>query len=147
MDTRAELNQGGRIDLWMDLKNKLKSEPQDLPENYAVPVKEFAVDNSASVPPLNLVIFLVGSRGDIQPYIALALKLIELHSHRVRIATHGDFKSFVLNANKKLAGKVGKRGVKLEGRLLFFDVGGDPKELMTYMVKSKYRQRSPWLLG
>lgn len=64
--------------------------------------------------------------------------MIELHSHRVRIATHGDFKSFVLNANKQLAGKTGKRGIKLEGRLLFFDVGGDPKELMTYMVKSEW---------
>lgn len=142
MDTRAELDQGGRIDLWMDLKSQLKSQSLDLPEDYAAPVKEFAVDKLASVPPLNLVIFLVGSRGDIQPYIALALKLIELHSHRVRIATHGDFKSFVLNANKQLAGKVGKRGIKLEGRLLFFDVGGDPKELMTYMVKSEFRKIS-----
>jgi len=65
--------------------------------------------------------------------------LIEKHSHRVRIATHGEFKSFVLNANKQLAGKVGKGGIKLEGRLLFFDAGGDPRELMSYMVKSESR--------
>jgi sterol 3beta-glucosyltransferase len=63
--------------------------------------------------------------------------MIEHHSHRVRIATHGEFKTFVLNANKQLAGKVGKGGIKLEGRLLFFDAGGDPRDLMNYMVKSK----------
>jgi hypothetical protein len=28
--------------------------------------------------------------------------------------------------------------MKLEGKLEFFDVGGDPKELMAYMVKSEY---------
>lgn len=67
--------------------------------------------------------------------------MIELHSHRVRIATHGEFKTFVLNANKQLAGKVGKGGIKLEGRLLFFDAGGDPRELMSYMVKSEYLAR------
>jgi hypothetical protein len=35
-----------------------------------------------------------------------------------------------------LRGKTHK-GVALEGRLEFFDVGGNPKELMAYMVKSK----------
>lgn len=68
--------------------------------------------------------------------------MIEHHSHRVRIATHGEFKTFVLNANKQLAGKVGKGGIKLEGRLLFFDVGGDPRDLMNYMVKSKFQLMS-----
>lgn len=123
----------------MDLKSKVKKQALGLPEDYAVPVKEFAVDKVAArnTPILNIVIFLVGSRGDIQPYIALALKLIEHHSHRVRIATHGAFKKFVLDANRQLAGKYGRGGIKLEGRLLFFDAGGDPKELMTYMVKSE----------
>lgn len=43
-----------------------------------------------------------------------------------------------MNANKQLAGKVGKNGEQLKGKLLFYDVGGDPKELMAYMVKSEY---------
>jgi hypothetical protein len=145
----------------MDLKHKLGEGATDLPEYFAAPIKEYAVDKIATdCPPLNIVIFLVGSRGthvlhliflagidgpgDIQPYIALALKLIELHSHRVRIATHGEFKSFVLRANKQLAGKTGKRGIKLEGRLQFFDAGGDPRELMSYMVKSEWGI-SEWL--
>jgi sterol 3beta-glucosyltransferase len=65
MDTRAELDEGGRIDLWMDLKHKLPSGAADLPEDYAVPIQEYAVDkHTTDCPPLNIVIFLVGSRGE-----------------------------------------------------------------------------------
>jgi len=56
----------------------------------------------------------------------------------VRIATHPDFKDFVLEGNKRLEGKTGKDGRKLDGLLEYFDVGGSPKELMAYMVKSKW---------
>lgn len=73
-----------------------------------------------------------------QPYLSLALHLILVYSHRVRIATHGTFKDFVMGANARLRGKVGRRGEPLEGKLDFFDVGGDPKELMAYMVKSGF---------
>jgi hypothetical protein len=76
--------------------------------------------------------------GDVQPYLALAIRLITSHSHRVRIATHGVFESFVLSANSHLRGKLGRGGMALEGRLEFFDVGGDPKELMAYMVRSEW---------
>lgn len=58
------------------------------------------------------------SLGDVQPYLALGQELLK-HGHRVRIATHGTFRQFVADA-------------KLE----FFDVGGDPQELMSYMVRS-----------
>lgn len=34
-----------------------------------------------------VTIITIGSRGDVQPFIALALEL-EKHGHRVRIATH-----------------------------------------------------------
>lgn len=75
--------------------------------------------------------------GDVQPFLSLALRLVQSHAHRVRIATHPDFKDFVLSSNKRLKGKT-CRGVDLEGRIEFFDVGGDPKELMAYMVKSEW---------
>lgn len=112
-------------------------------------------------PALNIAIFIVGSRGassleslelrwrhchrvsfqlrpgDVQPYVALALGLIKSRGHRVRLATHGEFKDFVLKANEHLAGLVGPRGESLEGKLEFFDAGGDPRELMAYMVKSE----------
>lgn len=56
--------------------------------------------------------------GDVQPYVALA-KRLRRDRHRVRIASHGTFRDFV------------------EGQGLdFFDIGGDPHELMSYMVKN-----------
>lgn len=80
--------------------------------------------------------------GDVQPYLSLALHLIESHNHRVRIATHPDFRDFVVDCNKRLSGKKAQDGTLLKGRLEFFDVGGDPKELMAYMVKSRSTIRS-----
>ena len=98
----------------------LKQALPDLPEDYAKDVKEFAVERqpAPSVPKMSIVIMIVGSRGDVQPYLALAKKLLE-HGHRVRLATHETFRSFVKEA-----------GVE------FFSIGGDPKDLMSYMVKS-----------
>jgi UDP:flavonoid glycosyltransferase YjiC (YdhE family) len=61
---------------------------------------------------------IVGSRGDVQPYVALG-KLLTKDGHRVRIATHDTFRSFVRDAG-----------------LEFFCIGGDPKDLLSYMVKS-----------
>ncbi|KAH8746925.1 hypothetical protein F5883DRAFT_584931 [Diaporthe sp. PMI_573] len=68
--------------------------------------------------PLNIVIQVIDSRGNIQPFIALRNKL-QRYSHRVRIATHNVFKSFVTGSN-----------------LEFYPIGGDPAELMAYMVKN-----------
>ncbi|KAI0382707.1 glycosyltransferase family 1 protein [Hypomontagnella monticulosa] len=69
---------------------------------------------------LNIVIHVVGSRGDVQPFIALGSALQE-DGHRVRLATHDVFADFV-------------RAAGLE----FFPVGGDPAELMAYMVNSPH---------
>ncbi len=73
----------------------------------------------------------------VQPYLSLALQLIRTASHKVRIATHNDFESFVLDHAQALKGQKGIRGEELEGKLEFYGVGGSPKELMAYMVKSK----------
>lgn len=67
---------------------------------------------------LNIVIQVVGSRGDVQPFVALGTEL-RRQGHRVRLATHDCFASFV-------------RGAGLE----FYGIGGDPSELMAYMVKN-----------
>jgi hypothetical protein len=69
-------------------------------------------------PRLNVVIQIVGSRGDVQPFVALGKVLKETYGHRVRIATHVTFRSFVE-----------------EQGLDFFNIGGDPAELMAFMVK------------
>jgi UDP:flavonoid glycosyltransferase YjiC (YdhE family) len=83
------------------------------PSSYTIP--EFAID----APPLNILIQIIGSRGDVQPFIALGKVLKRRYKHRVRVATHPTFKSFVE-----------------EHGLEFFSVGGDPSELMAFMVKN-----------
>jgi UDP:flavonoid glycosyltransferase YjiC (YdhE family) len=65
------------------------------------------------------VIQVVGSRGDVQPFVALGRELKNHYGHRIRLATHGTFKKFVE-----------------ENGLEFFDIGGDPAELMAFMVKN-----------
>ncbi|KAJ7254670.1 hypothetical protein B0H12DRAFT_1202254 [Mycena haematopus] len=67
---------------------------------------------------LNIVIQVVGSRGDVQPFIALGSEL-QKHGHRIRLATHNVFEDFVRTSG-----------------LEFYPIGGDPAELMAYMVKN-----------
>jgi sterol 3beta-glucosyltransferase len=71
-------------------------------------------------PRLNIAIHIVGSRGDVQPFIPIAQQLSRPPlNHRVRICTHPVFKDFVE-----------EQGVE------FFSIGGDPGALMLYMVKN-----------
>ncbi|KAF2156997.1 glycosyltransferase family 1 protein [Myriangium duriaei CBS 260.36] len=70
-------------------------------------------------PRLNIVIMVIGSRGDIQPFLRIG-QVLRDRGHRVRIATHPAFRDFVQN------------DIGLE----FFSVGGDPSELMAFMVKN-----------
>ncbi|KAM0722532.1 hypothetical protein Q7P37_001973 [Cladosporium fusiforme] len=69
-------------------------------------------------PRLNIVIMVIGSRGDIQPFLRIG-KVLRENNHRVRIATHPAFRDFVQ-----------KTGLE------FFSVGGNPSELMAFMVKN-----------
>jgi UDP:flavonoid glycosyltransferase YjiC (YdhE family) len=72
------------------------------------------------VPRMNIAILITGSRGDVQPFIALGQTLQRPpYSHRVRIGTHPVFKDFVE-----------------ENGLEFYSIGGDPAKLMAYMVKN-----------
>ncbi|KAF6530529.1 hypothetical protein HZS61_001841 [Fusarium oxysporum f. sp. conglutinans] len=71
-------------------------------------------------PRLNIAIHVVGSRGDVQPFIPIAQMLSRPpFNHRVRICTHPVFKGFI-------------EGHGIE----FFSIGGDPEALMAYMVKN-----------
>ncbi|EPQ50593.1 UDP-Glycosyltransferase/glycogen phosphorylase [Gloeophyllum trabeum ATCC 11539] len=114
----ATLDEDGRIVVSFDLQKKLP----DLHEDHAPEVDEFAVDTEAwktrNVPKLSIVIMIVGSRGDVQPYVALGKRLLQ-DGHRVRIATHDTFRKFVRSAG-----------------LEFHNIGGDPQQLMSYMVKN-----------
>ncbi|XP_022894288.1 sterol 3-beta-glucosyltransferase UGT80B1-like isoform X2 [Olea europaea var. sylvestris] len=76
-------------------------------------------DLNKSIPKLNVAVLVVGTRGDVQPFLALARRLQE-YGHRVRLATHANFRGFVKSA-----------GVD------FYPLGGDPRVLAGYMARNK----------
>ena len=68
--------------------------------------------------PLRITCLTIGSRGDVQPYIALCKGLMA-EGHKVRIATHAEFKTWI------------------EGHGIEFGlVGGDPSELMRLCIEN-----------
>nr|XP_025696319.1 sterol 3-beta-glucosyltransferase UGT80A2 isoform X5 [Arachis hypogaea] len=102
--------------------------PRDInpPENIGTTVtsREPCNESGEAIPyhdihPLQIVMLIVGTRGDVQPFVAIGKRLQE-DGHRVRLASHKNFKDFVLSAG-----------------LEFYPLGGDPKVLAGYMVKNK----------
>lgn len=77
-----------------------------------------AAGPSSQHPQLNVLIQVVGSRGDVQPFITLGNELQRL-GFRVRLATHDMFENFVRDSGRE-----------------FYPVSGDPAALMAYMVKN-----------
>ena len=67
---------------------------------------------------LRITCLTIGSRGDVQPYIALCKRLLE-EGHRPKIASHAEFKGWVT-----------KHGIE------FATVDGDPAELMRICVEN-----------
>eukprot|EP00516_Mucochytrium_quahogii_P007390 CAMPEP_0203757774 /NCGR_PEP_ID=MMETSP0098-20131031/10679_1 /ASSEMBLY_ACC=CAM_ASM_000208 /TAXON_ID=96639 /ORGANISM=" , Strain NY0313808BC1" /LENGTH=825 /DNA_ID=CAMNT_0050650005 /DNA_START=372 /DNA_END=2846 /DNA_ORIENTATION=- len=70
------------------------------------------------VPKLRFVIILVGSRGDVQPYVALGIALAR-RGHYVRVAAHECFRDFVTSND-----------------LGFAPLAGDPKDLMRMVTEN-----------
>ncbi|CAN8101334.1 unnamed protein product [Discula destructiva] len=97
-------------------QQKRPAEP--LPPAY-IPPSLGGSSGQTPPPKLNVVIQIVGSRGDVQPFVALGKVLKDTYGHRVRVATHAVFQGFVE-----------------ENGLEFFAIGGDPAELMAFMVKN-----------
>jgi hypothetical protein len=71
-----------------------------------------------AMPKLNVLIMAVGTRGDIQPFRQFGMRLKQ-DGHRVRLATHELFRSYVL-----------------EQGLEFYPLAGDPMLLSEFMVKT-----------
>lgn len=86
-------------------------------ETRGIFVDDPRADFAKSPKPMQITCLTIGSRGDVQPYIALAKRLMK-DGHKVRIATHGEFESFVVG-----------HGVD------FVPVAGDPAELMRICVE------------
>lgn len=72
-----------------------------------------------SVPKLKIVLLMVGTREDIQPFLVIAKRLQEF-GHHVRLATHVNFSSFVKSAG-----------------LDFYPLDDDPRVLAGYMARNK----------
>ncbi|KAG9444269.1 hypothetical protein H6P81_015609 [Aristolochia fimbriata] len=81
--------------------------------------EEIDYETDRSVPKLKIAILVVGTRGDVQPFLAIAKRLQEF-GHIVRLATHSNFRVFVKSA-----------GVD------FFPLAGDPRILAGYMARNK----------
>ncbi|KIL84832.1 hypothetical protein FAVG1_12061 [Fusarium avenaceum] len=97
-----------------------KSSHLQIPESPRRSSSSTAVADSVPRARLNIVIMVIGSRGDAQPFLKIGKVLKEDYGHRVRIATHPAFRDFV----------------EKDSGLEFFSVGGDPSELMAFMVKN-----------
>ncbi|CAK7272984.1 hypothetical protein SEPCBS119000_005412 [Sporothrix epigloea] len=86
------------------------------------------ITRAGTPPRLNIVIQVVGSRGDVQPFVALGHVLRRQYGHRVRLVTHSVFEDFVQTPDSSDPDN---------GRLEFADIGGgDPAELMAFMVQN-----------
>ena len=92
----------------------IESNPDDVeqPEEVSRPHKPI------SSPVLTIAILVVGTRGDAQPFVYLGQQL-QKDGHRVRLATHAEYRSDVIN-----------------GGLEFYPLAGDPKQLSEHMVKT-----------
>ncbi len=116
----------GRIDIkvnsssrkLLELLTPVQNQLEDNNESLSRPSSVLAGSNGVPTPKLNIVIQIVGSRGDVQPFISLGLALKHC-SHRVRIATHPVFQSLIEDLG-----------------LEFFSIGGDPAELMAFMCRN-----------
>jgi sterol 3beta-glucosyltransferase len=96
-----------------------RDEELRLDRNYETSFQQL-LGQFSGVPHLNIAIHIVGSRGDVQPFVAIGQILTKPpYGHRVRLCTHPVFKDFVE-----------------ENGLEFFSIGGDPTSLMAYMVKN-----------
>lgn len=127
LDTSVQLTEDGRVRINIHERNRqfsstLKSAIQakcpSEPQSSSIPAAP-GDEACKPWPRLNIVIQVVGSRGDVQPFISLGQVLKNVYGHRVRLATHLSFKEFVE-----------------DNELEFFNIGGDPAELMAFMVKN-----------
>ncbi|KAI1803598.1 glycosyltransferase family 1 protein [Daldinia bambusicola] len=130
-DAGAAVTDDGRVDININQTNRRLADllapalrynenvaEDPLPPAY-IPPSLGGLPGQTPPPRLNVVIQIVGSRGDVQPFVALGKILKDTYGHRVRIATHATFQKFVE-----------------ENDLEFFNIGGDPAELMAFMVKN-----------
>lgn len=159
--TRAHLGRDGRVHIKFRQLSQKKDAPlsslidsslkQQFSMNLLRNLTNFTIPVLECVPPrLNIVIMVIGSRGDIQPFIAIAKVLVGEWGQHVRLATHPEFKELIDNEFRAMEEDIKKAEEEDQtqeestrakprikgGKGEFFSVGGNPQELMAFMVKN-----------
>ncbi|KAI9486331.1 MAG: UDP-Glycosyltransferase/glycogen phosphorylase [Benjaminiella poitrasii] len=98
--------------------NRVIPEDASLPVLSRIPTK--AIIYKKPEKSLHFTCITIGTRGDVQPYIALCKGLMK-EGHQCRIATHDEFKDWIE-----------EHGIE------FRTVGGDPGELMRICVENNF---------
>jgi sterol 3beta-glucosyltransferase len=96
-----------------------------IPKNASLPVlsrlpTESTITYQSPDKSLHFTCITIGTRGDVQPYIALCKGLMK-EGHRCRIATHDEFQDWIE-----------EHGIE------FKTIGGDPGELMRICVENNF---------
>lgn len=97
------------------------ADPQARKDRKAATVVEWEAESLLQAPRMSIAILVVGTRGDVQPFLRLGQRL-KADGHRVRLATHNQYESYVR-----------------DNGLEFYPLGGDPKKLSGYMCQSNGR--------
>ncbi|KAI8989279.1 hypothetical protein BDB01DRAFT_531895 [Pilobolus umbonatus] len=102
----------------------MKDRIHNIPKNTELPIiSRVSTDTliyKKPEKPLHFTCITIGTRGDVQPYIALCKGLMK-EGHRCRIATHEEFKDWIE-----------EHGIE------FRNIGGDPSELMRICVENNF---------
>ena len=104
------------FDLFDDIIENKSEETSDTHVPSAITAN--VANKISAVPKLTIVILVVGTRGDVQPFIYLG-QALQKYGHRVRLATHAEYRKDVM-----------------DGGLEYYPLAGDPKKLSSYMVKT-----------
>lgn len=117
----VKIQSDGTVEVDVDRNAPVASELLELDDvdPTACEIGEPVFEFTKSTPRLNIAILVVGTRGDVQPFLAIAKRLQEF-GHRVRLASHVNFRNFVIS-----------HGVD------FYPLGGDPRVMAGYMARNK----------
>ncbi|XP_042040024.1 sterol 3-beta-glucosyltransferase UGT80B1-like [Salvia splendens] len=117
----VKIQSDGTVEVDLTKDSPVASELLELHQFDRIPsaVDYIFTDHNKSVPKLKIAVLVVGTRGDVQPFLAVARRL-QAYGHHVRLATHSNFRGFVKSA-----------GVD------FYPLGGDPRVLAGYMARNK----------
>ncbi|KAF6163387.1 hypothetical protein GIB67_029236 [Kingdonia uniflora] len=134
----VKIQNDGTVEVDVDRSAPVASELLELDFADAAPtdIKDTTLELSKSVPKMRIAILVVGTRGDVQPFLAMAKRLqaclerptkanlnlvaTKEFGHSVRLATHFNFRTFVKSAG-----------------IDFYPLGGDPRVLAGYMARNK----------